>query len=249
MSGLGALAANYTDSEDEELNRDESENVDDENTRESMVLVGKSATGTPASQTSARSTPLQKKEPAKVVNLVSYVDPDEVEENVENDKDDANAEPVPMELESDEDHTQRDDDDATDQDLNPSLNRSASHIEVESWTDGGKLPPEPPGFCDEQIQEKVNRVMKKKEQGFDMNYVIQSKKNFRNPSIYEKLIEHVDIDEFGTNFPKELYDGHLFGPESYYDVLAKDQRADMDRRAAKAEKAKLPVTIGNLINK
>jgi hypothetical protein len=34
----------------------------------------------------------------------------------------------------------------------------------------------------------------------------------------------------GTNFPPELYDGHLFGKESYYDELAKVQKAEMDRR-------------------
>ena len=73
-----------------------------------------------------------------------------------------------------------------------------------------------------------------------MNAMIQSKKSFRNPSIYEKLIQYCSIDEYGTNFPKELYDGHLFGKESYYDVLAKDQKIDMERRekAAKERSAK-----------
>ena len=34
----------------------------------------------------------------------------------------------------------------------------------------------------------------------------------------------------GTNFPPELYDGHLFGRESYYEELAKAQKEDMERR-------------------
>ena len=34
----------------------------------------------------------------------------------------------------------------------------------------------------------------------------------------------------GTNFPPELYDGHLFGKESYYEELSKSQRAEMDKR-------------------
>ena len=34
----------------------------------------------------------------------------------------------------------------------------------------------------------------------------------------------------GTNFPPALYDGHLFGKESYYEELAKVQKAEMDRR-------------------
>ena len=34
----------------------------------------------------------------------------------------------------------------------------------------------------------------------------------------------------GTNFPAELYDGHLFGKESYYEELARAQKEEMDRQ-------------------
>lgn len=39
-----------------------------------------------------------------------------------------------------------------------------------------------------------------------MNYIIQRKKEFRNPSIYEKLIQFCAIDELGTNYPKDMFD-------------------------------------------
>lgn len=39
----------------------------------------------------------------------------------------------------------------------------------------------------------------------------------------------------GTNFPAELYDGHLFGKESYYEELARAQKEEMDRREKAAE--------------
>ena len=91
------------------------------------------------------------------------------------------------------------------------------------------------GLCSASLQERINKLHQKKVgHNYDMNAVIQNKKAFRNPSIYEKLIQYCGIDEHGTNFPKELYDGHLFGKESYYDELAKVQKAEMDRR----EKAK-----------
>ena len=110
MSGLAALTANYTDSEDEDQNIQEPEE-------------SKSSKNTPLSQTSAKSTPTKQK-----INLVSYGDiPDE-----NDDKDDKDAEPVPMELESDEEK--------------PELNRSMSSVvEVDAWNEGGKLPPEPEG--------------------------------------------------------------------------------------------------------
>ena len=85
--------------------------------------------------------------------------------------------------------------------------------------------------------------MKKRKEypNYDFNAIIQHKKSFRNPSIYEKLIQYCQIEEHGTNFPKELYDGHLFGKESYYDELAKVQKVDMERRekAAKERKDKM----------
>ena len=91
----------------------------------------------------------------------------------------------------------------------------------------------------------------------DYNKIIQQKKAFRNPSIYSKLIDFCSIDELGdfplvecarlfitilistsgTNFPPELYDGHLFGRESFYEELAKSQKEDMDRREVMDKKS------------
>merc|ERR1712098_38898 len=113
------------------------------------------------------------------------------------------------------------------------------HIMEELWQEGVKLPPEPPGHCSKELQEKIEAAWKNKvEQGVDYNRVIQCKKAFRNPSIYEKLIIHCKIDELGTNFPPHLYDGHLFGKESYYDELAKVQKTEMDRREKALEAKK-----------
>lgn len=33
-----------------------------------------------------------------------------------------------------------------------------------------------------------------------------SNRSFRNPHLYAKLVEFVDVDERTTNFPKELWD-------------------------------------------
>ena len=54
------------------------------------------------------------------------------------------------------------------------------------------------------VQDKFEELHRKKgEYGYDFNKIIQKKKAFRNPSIYEKLILHCGIDEFG-NFSKCL---------------------------------------------
>jgi hypothetical protein len=35
---------------------------------------------------------------------------------------------------------------------------------------------------------------------------IRSNKEFGNPYILNKVVEHFNIDQFGTNFPKEVFD-------------------------------------------
>ena len=52
------------------------------------------------------------------------------------------------------------------------------------------------------FQEKINKMHQQVKYGrFDLDAKIQSSKEFRNPSIYEKLLSHVGIDEKGTNYP------------------------------------------------
>lgn len=64
------------------------------------------------------------------------------------------------------------------------------------------LPPEPTGKCPSDLQEKIAKMYENmRSRNIDMNYSIQQRKQFRNPSIYEKLIEHLDIEEIGTNYP------------------------------------------------
>jgi len=253
--------ANYTDSEEEEINASPNSKTKDDETN----AEDKAASHTPNSinsrnsnDGSARSTP------SKALRLVSYDIPEEAddhantqnisqEENVSAPTDsDKNVEPVEMDLDTEDDANSQQGDHAGQNETgkesendNPEskegrqkkLSISAT---VEAWTEGVKLPPEPPGTCSPALQESINKLYNRKKEGYDMNAVIQSKKAFRNPSIYEKLIQYCSIDEHGTNFPKELYDGHLFGPESYYDELAKVQKADMERRekAAKERSAK-----------
>lgn len=95
---------------------------------------------------------------------------------------------------------------------------------------GFSLPAEPKGKCPQELQDKITLMYDKIKNGMDMNKVIQERKEFRNPSIYEKLIQFCDINELGTNYPNELYDPLQWGKESFYEELAKVQKIEMDRR-------------------
>ncbi|XP_034717283.1 SAP30-binding protein isoform X4 [Etheostoma cragini] len=107
-----------------------------------------------------------------------------------------------------------------------------------------RIPPEPPGCCSIQLQEKIHKLYERKLHGdFDTNSHIQKKKEFRNPSIYEKLIQFCSIDELGTNYPKDMFDPHGWSEDSYYEALAKAQKVEMDKlEKAKKERTKVSGT-------
>ncbi|XP_034564039.1 SAP30-binding protein isoform X4 [Notolabrus celidotus] len=109
-----------------------------------------------------------------------------------------------------------------------------------------RIPPEPPGRCSSQLQDKIHKLYERKLHGdFDTNSHIQKKKEFRNPSIYEKLIQFCDIDELGTNYPKDMFDPHGWSEDSYYESLAKAQKVEMDKlEKAKKERTKIEFVTG-----
>ncbi|XP_043940911.1 SAP30-binding protein [Protopterus annectens] len=109
-----------------------------------------------------------------------------------------------------------------------------------------KIPPEPQGRCSNHLQEKIHRLYERKiNEGLDMNSIIQRKKEFRNPSIYEKLIQFCGIDELGTNYPKDMFDPHGWSEDSFYEALAKAQKIEMDKmEKQKRERTKIEFVTG-----
>ncbi|XP_051830108.1 SAP30-binding protein-like [Antechinus flavipes] len=102
------------------------------------------------------------------------------------------------------------------------------------------IPPEPPGKCSSHLQDKIKKLYEQKiKEKKDMNDLIQRKKEFRNPCIYEKLIQYCSIDELGTNYPKDIFDPSGWSEDSYYEALAKAQKIEMDKlEKAKKERTK-----------
>ena len=108
------------------------------------------------------------------------------------------------------------------------------------------IPPDPPGKCPSELQEKITNLYRKMESGrMDMNKLIQQRKDFRNPSIYEKLIQYCSINELGTNYPPDRFDPFKWGKDSYYEELAKIQKSEMEKlEKARKEKTKIEIVSG-----
>jgi hypothetical protein len=141
--------------------------------------------------------------------LVSYNDPE-----VQDDASDEEANHAEAEPEDDQSESQQEED------------KKVKYFKKY----GFHLPPEPTTKLDQKFQDNVTNLFQKiSNSDFDLNQYIQDKKEFRNPSIYDKLIQFCDINELGTNFPPEIFDVSIYGPESFYEELAKAQKTEMDK--------------------
>jgi hypothetical protein len=53
--------------------------------------------------------------------------------------------------------------------------------------------------------------------------LIHSEKEYLNPLILEKIVDYYNLDEIGTNYPKEVYNPHGKQPEDFFEEIAKTQ--------------------------
>ncbi|KAF8634229.1 hypothetical protein AX15_000993 [Amanita polypyramis BW_CC] len=77
--------------------------------------------------------------------------------------------------------------------------------DVEDWG----IPPESQQPCDPAIATKLSHfheLKKDVENPKHFNDSLMSNRSFRNPHLYAKLVEFVDIDERATNFPRDVWD-------------------------------------------
>ncbi|XP_011314879.1 SAP30-binding protein [Fopius arisanus] len=98
------------------------------------------------------------------------------------------------------------------------------------------IPPEPEGKYPPELQEKIAAFhIKMETDGLDLNGVIENRKDFKNPSIYSKLVSFCEINELGTNYSLDYFDPFKWGQESYYEELGKTQDACMEKLSKKSK--------------
>lgn len=251
-SALASLTATYTDSENEDDNKSDDGSMASDGESSSSQNRARSRPQTPMRDVSESSvTPpvatVAVSKPAapvttaasgsnessssrqKALRLVSYFDDTVV-------SDDENLSP----------HRDQERMDISDDEI-PVAETSASPKKIDrSKLYGFSLPPEPKGKCSLELQEKIAILYEKmRNSNMDTNKIIQERKEFRNPSIYEKLIQFCDINELGTNYSPEIFDPSQWGKESYYEELAKAQKLEMEKvEKARKESAKTEIQVG-----
>jgi len=92
------------------------------------------------------------------------------------------------------------------------------------------LPPEDQSVpVNPDIQARVARYFALMSGGKNINDVRYSK-NYKNPDILEKLVEHCGVNEIGSNYPVELFNPNAFEPHDYYESIAAEQRRMEEKR-------------------
>ncbi|XP_030387259.1 SAP30-binding protein [Scaptodrosophila lebanonensis] len=244
---LASLTAQYTDSENEG-----EASPDSQNSTASQVIIPKKSTPPPkravVEEDTAPAKTKKKKRSKKVRRLVSYQDDtlisdedeDRRHESSEEESSESNSE---TNSENNENGVAKsgkaDVSNETAMEVDDDSNvynvdeRTAESYENDPKYDKYKfqLPSEPKGKPPPELVAKIKKMYTKmKQTNMDMNRVIQDRKEFRNPSIYEKLIQFCAINEFGTNYSPEIYDPLQWGAESYYEELARVQKNEMVKR-------------------
>lgn len=80
-------------------------------------------------------------------------------------------------------------------------------------------------------QEKLNRFHKiMMDTGKSINLNLKQSKAQKNPDILEKLVTYCDINEIGTNYPKELYDPSTLNEKDFYDEIPKQIHEEIENR-------------------
>ncbi|KAF8068662.1 HCNGP-like protein-domain-containing protein [Lyophyllum atratum] len=64
------------------------------------------------------------------------------------------------------------------------------------------------------------------------NDSLMSNRSFRNPHLYTKLVEFVDVDERTTNFPRDIWNPDDVEPEWYAERIAEHQKTRSEQQAA-----------------
>ncbi|KAF8875064.1 HCNGP-like protein-domain-containing protein [Infundibulicybe gibba] len=97
------------------------------------------------------------------------------------------------------------------------------------------IPPESTEACNPALETKLaqfHALKRDSEKPKHFNDSLMSNRSFRNPHLYAKLVEFVDVDERSTNFPPDIWNPNDVQPEWFSDRIADVQKSRSDQQTA-----------------
>jgi len=108
---------------------------------------------------------------------------------------------------------------------------------LEDWG----IPPPSTQPCDAAIEAKLaqfNALKRDPQSPKHFNDSLMSNRSFRNPHLYAKLVEFVDVDERTTNFPLDIWNPEDVNDEWFADRIAERQKLRSEQQAAAQNSSK-----------
>jgi HCNGP-like protein len=76
--------------------------------------------------------------------------------------------------------------------------------------------------CCVVVQDRVTKYLQiQRDKGMYISTSLRSDRRYKNPDFLQKMVDHFEIAEWGSNFDKEKWDPHGLPKEDFFDELAK----------------------------
>ncbi|KAL7008132.1 hypothetical protein EMMF5_002314 [Cystobasidiomycetes sp. EMM_F5] len=103
----------------------------------------------------------------------------------------------------------------------------------------GIPPPSPDIGPDPTLDAKLRHFHSLRAQGIRFNATLQANKSFRNPSILQKLVDFVAVDEKKSAFPAQVWESSAgMGADAWADAIAETQKQKSEERQKAQERGK-----------
>ncbi|CAK0889088.1 unnamed protein product [Prorocentrum cordatum] len=104
------------------------------------------------------------------------------------------------------------------------------------------VPPSPPGEPQAELVERVRSLYELKQKGKSIRDHIQGSRDWSNPYILEQVIKVLEIDEYGSNYPKDVFDPAKVAehPSDYYNAKECERPPLPKRPRRQPSRAEMP---------
>ncbi|OLL25783.1 Meiotically up-regulated gene 151 protein [Neolecta irregularis DAH-3] len=104
----------------------------------------------------------------------------------------------------------------------------------------------PPGSPNPALTTKIEHFRLLKQRSTHFNLTLAQSASFRNPRLLTNLVDFVGLnDQYGSCFPKEVWDAHAFSEDAYAHSISKAQAIAEQRKAqAQTERTKIEFESG-----
>eukprot|EP01023_Acetabularia_acetabulum_P060254 TRINITY_DN7241_c0_g1_i1.p2 TRINITY_DN7241_c0_g1~~TRINITY_DN7241_c0_g1_i1.p2 ORF type:complete len:205 (-),score=35.21 TRINITY_DN7241_c0_g1_i1:644-1258(-) len=100
-----------------------------------------------------------------------------------------------------------------------------------------------------EIVQRIQQLKEKQQEGIQLTQELKKQKDYKNPDFLRKMVQHFQIEQYGSCLSKEVFDPGSFDESNYITNLQKQWKAEEAKRqrARQQQKSKLEFTKGTTL--